>query len=260
MTDSLILLLLLGTIGIGLIIVSFILIQMRSQNILFRQRKQMDEAALQHQKELLNSVIILQEKERRRIGQNLHDDVGIALSVLKIKLSGSQVHDTAIITETVNGIDEIIADVRDISHKLSPRMLELMGLWNAIDELCEKITATGQLKAHFYCEENLQTNKWNPDMELALYRVIQELTTNTIRHAHAKNIHILLSEDGQEKITLHYKDDGRGLPELPKKQGMGMDNIVSRLEMLSANWQFGGAGTGFSLKVSIPIHQAPIVN
>ncbi|MES2376273.1 MAG: ATP-binding protein [Bacteroidota bacterium] len=229
-SDNIFVLLSLSIGGAFLLIVSFIIIQVRNQNRLLRQKKKLDEAEIVHQKDLLHTVIRSQEEDRRRIGQNLHDDVGSDLAVLKMQISGNPG-----IAANMPLIERVIESVRTISHQLSPQMLTFLGLYEVLEDLCENLAAGGQIHATFECDEQLIRYAWPESVALALYRVIQELVANTLKHAQATRLEIGICLEG-DIIVVNYRDNGKGLQPGPQK-GMGMANIVSRLEMIGATWE-----------------------
>src|ERR1700744_1857349 len=116
--DNIYVLIIIGISGSFLLVVSFIIIQIRNQNRLFMQKKKLDEAEIAHQKELLQTVMESQEAERKRIGQDLHDDVGTALSNLRITIEMFN-QDEKSSADNFRGkskgiIDKVIQDVRNI--------------------------------------------------------------------------------------------------------------------------------------------------
>lgn len=244
-SDNLFVVLTLCICGAFLLIVSFIVIQVRSQNRLLRQKKQLDEAEIAHQKDLLHTVIRSQEEDRKRIGQNLHDDVGGDLAVLKMLLV-----ENLEAAPHLSMLERVIESVRTISHQLSPQMLVFLGLHDLLEELCENLTAGGAIRALFYCDEELVTYNWPEPLALALYRVIQELVANTLKHAGATRLEIRFQKH-EDTFTISYLDDGGGI-QPGKRKGMGTANIVSRLEMIGASWEQPD-GPGYCLKVSLSL-------
>lgn len=129
--DNLYILIILSIVGAFSLIVSFVLIHFRNLNRLAKQEEQLQKAQLQYQIELLEAVIRSQEVERKRIGQNLHDDVGTVLSNLRITVemyqrsAGAPGSLDAFTASCKTIIDKVIMEVRHISHNLSPVSLDL---------------------------------------------------------------------------------------------------------------------------------------
>jgi signal transduction histidine kinase len=255
--DHIYLLVILGMTGTTLLAATIVLIFIRNQRRLLRHRKQLQDAALQHQKELLHASIRSQEEERRRIGRDLHDDVGTALSSLRMAIQ--QMVQTTIETSPAvsagqyckNLIDKTLDTVRNISHNLSPPGLALFGFYDTVEELFETITQSGNLQASV----TLATGDL-PVLEqpraLALYRVIQELLTNTIRHAQACRVTLVFHAE-KDRLTIRYTDNGIGFdPGQGPAKGMGMHNIESRLGMIGARYSvITSPKKGFTMEIEL---------
>lgn len=256
--DNIFLLVIAGMGGAVILVVAFIALHMRNQNRLLVQRELLQQAEIEHQKSLLSAVIRSQEGERKRIGQDLHDDVGAALSNLRLTID---MFDSATITPNdfkkfaqayKQSIDHIITDVRHISHNLSPPRLSLFGLNAALEDLADIIPRSG-LKLSLNNNATDVLAKLDITIATTMYRVFEELIHNTIKHAAASNITIDIN-CADDKLTIIYKDDGIGLPLNNNNihvKGMGMQNIESRLNMINALYQLGDAGhQGFSINMT----------
>jgi signal transduction histidine kinase len=256
MNDNLFVVLLISMCGIFILVISFVLIFIRNQNKLLTQRAQLQQAELQHQQELLQTVIISQEAERKRIGQDLHDDVGTALSNLRITIEMFN-HNTHIsradFSDTAKQlIDKVIQDVRHISHNLSPPGIALYGFMGALEELCEFITSSGKLQINIDNPTGDIPNKLSEAASISLYRVTEELLNNTLKHADATQVDISLALDDSD-ILFTYHDNGRGIaPQVQLGKGMGMQNIESRLGVIGATFTIDTTpGTGFNIQIRI---------
>jgi len=249
-TDNIFLLVLFAMTGTIILAAAFIFFFLKYQRNISRQKEVMQKAQLDHGEQLLNATLLSQEEERKRIGQDLHDEVGAALSNLKMMMAQN--------IGTTNDkhkplIDNIITTVRNISHTLSPPGLDLFGLEFILHELFDTVNASGGIVVHFENEAVEKTEGLNKKTALALYRVIQELLNNTIKHAEAKNAFVaFIFEDGIMIMT--YRDDGKGMAGgSNKKHGMGMQNIEARLKMIPAAFEIITAeGKGFFIKIMIP--------
>ena len=227
-TDNIFALLAIGMAGMFLLATAVVVFYVRNQ------RKM-----IQHQKDLTRAVIQSQEAERKRIGTDLHDDVGSALSHLRLQTASVDMREK---------VDDIIQKVRSISHLLSPAQVELFGLESALEELCLATHQSGALEVTF--DNRAELGSLTFEQSLSLYRVIQELFTNTLRHAEAARIDLELYGEGA-RIVCRYKDDGVGLPPT-FKEGMGLYNIESRLGMIGATFHFREAtekGFGITIKI-----------
>ncbi|RYD83816.1 MAG: hypothetical protein EOP54_32950 [Sphingobacteriales bacterium] len=149
--DSIYFIVIVGMSVTLILVAVFILFTVRNQNKLLRQRQQFQQAQIAHQKELLGAVIESQEAERKRIGQDLHDDVGTSLSGLRLIIEMFKPADTKdeqyikFVSSSKSIIDKVVKDVRHISHNLSPATLGYYGLLVAIGEHCNIINQSGKL-------------------------------------------------------------------------------------------------------------------
>ncbi len=247
------------TCGIALLVIAFVVIFSHNQKKLLKQKELAQQEALQHQKALLYATIQSQEDERKRIGQDLHDDVGGALSNLRMLLNSEARNGTAgQEQETAHHkklIDQIIDDVRNISHNLSPPALALFGFDEALNELKHTL-GKGKADSFFSITNHAEvvTEQLPQPIALALIRVLQQLITNTVRHANAKHIGISLFVEN-DCLCMHYTDDGKGfaVESLHSKKGMGMRNIDTRLNMIGATYTIKTAtNEGFSIFIRLP--------
>jgi signal transduction histidine kinase len=254
LTENIYLLVFLGMIGMLLLVVSFILINSRGQNKMLRQRQQLQQAELTHQKELMQVVIDSQEAERKRIGQDLHDDVGTALSSLRLTIemfdsNQADAEKGKYIGMSKDIIDKVIKDVRHISHNLSPPVLSYYGLAAAIEEKCVFINNSGQLEIVLVNDAQEALQQLDQPVALAFYRVLEELVNNTIKHAGATKATITFNTK-DNGITINYTDNGKGLKPGQQKKGMGLQNIESRLAVVNAVYVIDEGGKGFSMTIT----------
>jgi signal transduction histidine kinase len=247
-TDNIFLLVLFAMIGTFVLAASFIFFFLRYQRKIALQKAAMQKAEVEYSSQLLNATLTSQEEERKRIGTDLHDDVGASLSNLKMILA-----QTAETEETKAKykplIDNIITTVRTISHTLSPPGLELFGFEYALQELVDSFNIAGTIKVTLNNEVGSRVDELPKETTLALYRILQELLSNTVKHANAKNIEISFLEK-DNTLCFTYADDGKGIDLANSKSaGMGMKNIEARLKMINATHAFAtSAGNGFKLE------------
>lgn len=238
--------------------------------ILFHQRRvikyqlNLQKLKEEQQELLLRAAIESEEKERKRIAGDLHDEVGASLATVRLYLmqsaKGAPAGETNIISANARNIlDDIIGKVRQISHELSPEMLKEFGLQDALNNLAAKITASGALRMESDAEGTVP--RLLPERELAVYRIVQEWLNNTLKHAGAAHIRLTLSGSSRA-LKLVMLDDGRGFDQqqfdLLKASpgGLGLKNIQSRVNILNASINFGkrtdGQG-GTKMMMEIPV-------
>jgi signal transduction histidine kinase len=253
MKDNIYVLLLISMGGVFMLVVSFVLIFIRNQNNLLKKQRELQQAELRHQQDLLKTIIVSQEAERKRIGQDLHDDVGTALSNLRITIE--MFNDAAIgeFSDTCKyQIDKIVQDVRHISHNLSPPGLELYGFMGTLEELSEFITVTGKLQVNITDNTNSLPDRFGTGVSLSLYRVFEELLNNTLKHANATQVNINF-DIADDYLLISYRDDGQGIAASDKtKKGMGRQNIESRLGIIGAAYEDDfPAHKGFNMNIRL---------
>jgi signal transduction histidine kinase len=255
--DNIYILVIMCTAGIALLVISFVFFFIRNQNRLFQQKESLYQAAMDHQKALMHAVINSQEEERKRIGQDLHDEVGGSLSNLRILINQSMddaesnYRSSAVVHKQL--IDKIIEDVRNISHNLSPPGLELFGFSEALEEIKDIVSKGNESFISITNHADAATEALSKSAALALIRVLQELVTNTLKHSSADHIGISLFMKNN-LLSIHYTDNGVGYDPDDKKskKGMGMQNIESRLTMINARYSIRtGVNKGFAMFIYI---------
>lgn len=255
MLDNVYLLIFYGTVLLLLLVASFLLFYIRNQGMVWKQRKQLQEVQITQQKELLSAVIDSQEIERKRIGQDLHDEIGGTLSAIKLMLNSLKnklaPNQEEVIFDAKQLIDKMIVDVRNISHDLSPPGLAVFGLVATVESFVNLINKTGEIKILFTDEVTAVDLPENT--ALALFRIITQLVDNTIKHAKASEIAILFKQTADE-LKICYKDNGTGfnLKVLAERGGIGMQNIQSRLQMINAKYEINTKPSdGFSMIIVV---------
>lgn len=206
---------------------------------IFKYMKRVEDSRRLTEKMFLNAIIQAEEKERKRFAKDLHDGLGPLLSTVKMSVStlAQLEHDSSseeIVKNTELVINEAIKSLKEISNNLSPHVLDNFGLLRAITNFCNKINTTKAV--HIQIDSNLNSDRFESNTEVVLYRVLCELINNTIKHARAKNIHINLNKE-EKYVTIVYKDDGKGfdvkkMTERSPGSGMGMSNVFSRINSL----------------------------
>ncbi|RFS18839.1 sensor histidine kinase [Chitinophaga silvatica] len=230
---------LLGALVVGLVI--------WQQKLVIQHKLTMQNKDLQLQRERLISVLQGQEQERKRIAEDLHDEVGAQLSVLKLNLGGLQPllktgnGEAERLKETKDFTDTIIQQLRFISQSLHPQALENLGLSHALDSFCNLMNKNKQVQITFKTSDSGQAI--DKDKALNIYRVVQELINNILKHAQAKAVTITY-QSTPNNLTITVEDDGNGalinsLADSRKKTGsLGLKNIESRLNIINGNINF----------------------
>ena len=250
--------LLVGICGMFVMALAIILFFIVYQKRLLKQQKEQQTLESLHQKDLLQASLKSQENERTRIAKDLHDDIGALLSTSKLYvgqlLDKIVDKDKQMLAQKIEYLHEdMIQSVRNIAQNLRPAVLESMGLMTAIKSLTKQINESQWIKVEFDHENELQLTK---ERQLQVYRIIQELISNTLKHAHANTITIALF-DRNASVHLVYKDDGIGFDPLQKAKkmgfkGLGLLNIESRLALLNGTITYHNTKSGMEITLSLP--------
>jgi signal transduction histidine kinase len=198
---------------------------------------------INHQKELLRSFIVTQESERKRIAQDLHDDISSKLNVVSLNthlLKTPNLSEDELLEITNNITDltqKALENSRRIAHDLLPPVLEKFGLHAGIEELVVEVTSGKTVKVDY--KNNLVFDFEHTDRHLHIFRILQELMNNSIRHGKATEITIKF-DALNGKQTCFYSDNGFGFNSNDKnnQKGLGMKNIESRVSFLNGEINF----------------------
>lgn len=248
--DNFYFLLFLGTAGIVLLVTISILLVIVSRNRALKQQRIMQRSALDHQKALVQAAIQSQEKERSHIGSELHDNIVNSMMLLNLLIEREDKAAALQLSE------KIVTGIRSLSHELSPATLRLFGLQEALTELTEQLEEANRIKVILQIDDSFSLVDISYETTLHLYRIIQELVTNTLKYADAQTICIRL-QIIEKELSLFYSDDGKGFEYVnPRLRSNGMYNIESRLQVLQASFRFFSApGGGVRMEINIPISQ-----
>jgi signal transduction histidine kinase len=192
---------------------------------------------IQYQKEQLHAVIITQEEERKRIAQDLHDDISSKLNIVSLNshlLNSPNLTEaeTSEITENIISLTtKALENSRKIAHNLLPPVFEKFGLNAAIEELCDEFESSKAVKTYYINEIDFEDR--GIDRNLHVFRILQELMNNSLRHGKATEIWITFTKNNGIN-TCNYEDNGVGFDSknAENQKGLGMKNIESRISFL----------------------------
>ncbi len=215
-------------------------------------------------RELSVRLMTMQDQEHRRIARELHDGLGQELAVAKIVLdSALQQEPTAPIkrayTEAITIIDRAIQQVRSMSHLLHPPLLDEVGLLSAISWYVDGLSERSGIETSLHVEPQ-DFPRLSPDLETAIFRIVQEALTNVFRHAGANHVWITLAQRGVQTV-ITVRDDGRGIGQKiaelqPESLGVGIRGIKQRAKEFGGELRVSNANPGTVVEVVIP---SPIV-
>ena len=187
------------------------------------------------QKERMQNEIAILENERKRMAYDLHDGLGPMLSAIKLNINSIETNtdeDKVIIQKASNHIDDAIKNMRSISYNLLPVTLERKGLFEALREFIEYSSSRSKLPIQLFIKHRVEIPK---EKEIHIFRILQEIIHNSIKHAQAKNLYIGFGYE-EERIVIFAKDDGIGFDVAKIKEtsgGLGLKSIESRADILN---------------------------
>ncbi len=251
----------LGTLGMLVLVIGLVIFIIFHQRKVLRYQLQLQKMEHDQQKVLIQASVRLQEEERQRIAADLHDDAGPLLATARLYLNENLVNqDKATQLQSIFQARQILDDtiqlVRNISHSLMPPTLKNFGLESAINDATQKISGSGSINASSRFHEYKERLK--PEKELLVYRMVQELINNILKHSTASFIHITQNMHGNHFI-LRIHHDGRGIVQadfekLTKSNiGLGLKNISSRLRVAQGKIHFEKDASGTYYKVTMEI-------
>lgn len=202
---------------------------------------------LEYQKDLILATLEVQETERKRIAQDLHDDISSKLNIVSLNshllttpdLTAIEV--TEITGNIINMIAKILANSRRIAHDLLPPVFDKFGLNAGLEELCFELNSSKSIEVRY--ENNVTFDDTDTNRNLHVFRIVQELMNNSIKHGKASIISIFF-EENESGVTCKYCDNGKGFDVKSlknKKTGLGMKNIESRIIFLGGSIKINSA-------------------
>lgn len=197
------------------------------------------------------------EKERARISADLHDDLGPMLSAVKFKIGSAEAHgeDVELLKDAEHYIDDVIRKMRMISNNMLPGTLMRKGLEFAVTEFLSQASTGTAMKISF---SHNDIPVLYDDLKINLYRIVQEIVHNAMKHSHASQMKIeLFATD--KIITLRSSDNGRGFDHQKagkENTGLGLRNLLSRTELLQGELFIESTpGKGTSYNIEIPLER-----
>lgn len=216
-----------------------------------RRKRLAEQEIYQLQLSNYREILETENKERKRIASELHDSLGHLLSAARMNLSMVESKDPSL-QKTTEIIDEAAREVRHISHNLMPASLKELGLMAALRQMTRNLSPQGipviELNTGDYTSQS-------EDREMALYRMIQEMLANSIRHGQSTQISVILSCTNKDLI-LSVTDNGTGFEmyNMDAQEGLGLKNIKTRTEMMNGELDMKSTpGEGCSIRITFPL-------
>lgn len=232
-------------------IIYYVILHQKKVNQHNMQLKQLE---LNKQQALLIAVTDGEEKERKRLAEELHDGIGAKLSGLNMSLeylSEQGITNQNLLREVSLGINETINEIREISQNLKPSSLFSKGLNYTLSEFIFHLNKKGNCEFDLYIEDI--EKDMSQDIQLMLYRIISELLNNINKHAEASqaSVQVLLTDEGV--LQLIAEDNGKGFDLENIKAGIGISNIESRIKVHKGTLNLDTSSKGTTIIIELPL-------
>ncbi|MBW4888070.1 hypothetical protein KXQ82_00015 [Mucilaginibacter sp. HMF5004] len=249
-----------GIAAMLLLFVSFLLIFIFAQRKRIQYQNSLQTLKESQQHQLIDAAVRSEESERHRIAEELHDEVGAILSSTKLHVYGIGTDDMdeyhqVLHKKCIALLDDAIIKVRGISHNLHSSILKEFGLNEAIKHFAAKMSSGTVMEITTELDYSYITA--DPKDDINVYRIIQELTNNILKHAHADKIRIK-SQFDKKILTMTVLHNGDGLTQADfetkryNKDGLGLKNIQNRAILLKGNLNFSKNANGSKINILIP--------
>ena len=229
----------------GVILIYFIV------SVIRQQRK-----IVQLNRQNILAEITQMEKDRSRIATDLHDDLGPLLAAVKMRIGSldtQNANDRIIIEKTNDHIDEILKRIREISFDLMPASLLRKGVIVAIHEFVDYLNNAGKIKFYFKADDKVNLSE---QISIHLYRIVQEVLHNTIKHSQAKEVNIELRKI-KNNLHMVISDNGLGFDhnaDLKENHGFGLRSLLSRTKLMEGKMFLEsetGKGTTYTFELPV---------
>ncbi|NOY48267.1 MAG: hypothetical protein GXO84_08775 [Chlorobi bacterium] len=242
-----------GSILLLIISLGLVLFYRQNQKI---KNKQIESLKARKKLNKLEALIEGEEKERKRIAQDLHDGINGDLSVIKYKITSIENKklneaEKKEYNKAISMLDNAIEQVRHISHNLAPPSLQNFNLIEAIQQYCSKVSDSSTLKINFQNYGKFLT--LNKETETAIYRIVQEAINNIVKHSKATEALIQINAH-ENNLLITIEDNGIGFNPNNNYEGLGLKNIRSRVELLKGDLNIDSNDTGTSIQINIDLN------
>lgn len=241
----------------GIIISIIMLVSLSFIKRIFNIQKRIEDLKRKKEADVFSAIIKAEEEQKKKFSKELHDGLGPLLSSVKMTLSAISKKPHAdnvpeLLKRTELSIDESISSIKEIANSMNPHVLNNFGIEKAIKSFINKLP--DKIAANIHFESNINNKRFNPNIEITIYRVVCELINNSLKHANAQNVFITI-EENKSIININYLDDGVGFyleDEDLNNTGFGLKNIRSRIKSVHGNCEIKTKpGAGFNMIITI---------
>ncbi|MGK6349669.1 ATP-binding protein [Parapedobacter sp. DT-150] len=236
---------------------------LRRKQVRERHQAQLQRLAQQHRISTAQALRQVEEEERKKIAGKLHDEVGAMLSIAKLNIDQlvpdvfAADSDATIKLQTAQKLlGDVSETVRGISHTLMPIALEKYGLKPAILDMIRAVNASGKIRVEEVIEGLDDTGDWNNEFCLGLYRIVQEVLNNVIKHAQATHVLVQIVEL-DNSVTIYMEDNGKGIEKHVATEGVGLKLLKTNIEYLNGAIEISGhENQGTFVLIELPLAKA----
>ncbi len=214
-------------------LVSFVYMYQKRRAKFIREKEQMES---KYQHELLTTRLEIQEETFKTISQEIHDNIGQALSFVKLNINTVDVYNPEAtkekLLESKNQLSQTIQDLRDIAKSLNPDFITELGLAGAVEQQLQLMQKTGAYKTSLVVTGEEYKNQLQ--QELVIFRIVQELLNNIVKHAEATEVTIRMQYE-PEKLVIAVTDNGKGFDAFDEgrsNKGLGLQNMLNRMTLI----------------------------
>lgn len=255
------LLIAIGSVGMLALAIGIVLFMVFYQKKMMQEQMKRQQLELDYQHKMMEVTLESQESERKKLAADLHDSIGGMLSAIRMGIStmGKSTPAQVNIDQTKKMLDDTISSVRKISRELMPSTLDKFGLAQALKELCEQLQDTTMITTTFH--ESGELYDLSKPESLMVFRIIQELLNNAIKHSEANKIEVTIGN--QDGLLICVEDNGIGFDINTQRndksfgKGLGLYSIENRASLLGAKVDFSKKSKGSKVTLTIPVrHEA----
>lgn len=236
--------------------------RLKTQRLLNQSEKNISEQKIislvkDQELKLIKAAIKGQDKARSKIAKELHDSIGGNLAAIKLQLNTVASKPDAIHT-IQKQLDETYQQVRDLSHNLIPEKFSENNFCSLLEEYQKNLAGINNLKTSFVAYPRSEIDLIAENLQMEIYKIIQELVTNTLKHANATTIELQLNCI-ENNLNILFEDNGIGFDSQKKETGIGFKNINSRLNTMSGSMQIDSMKKrGTIINIEIPLNKSQI--
>lgn len=223
-----------GSASLLLILIFFFLLLLQYSRRKYEHLKEVYSIRKNYEQALLQAQLEIQEQTFSHISQEIHDNIGQVLSLVRLNINTLELHSKEKIHTTDALLGKAISDLRALSHSLNTNFIKEAGFTEAVKQLVAHLQKTGRYQTVFAASEALFDI--SEEKGIILFRMVQEVINNIIHHANASHIHITL-EESAEHMQICIADNGKGFDTAVlngKEAGLGLRSITSRAAMIGA--------------------------